>query len=72
MEAVRIHAALCRICGKPIKKAREQCAPALRPFYLPGFSAADVAHWKCANARHYAVNGVEEAFAAEKRKGVGE
>lgn len=49
VEAMRIHAALCRICSEPIKKAREQCAPALRPFYLPGFSIVDMAHWKCAN-----------------------
>lgn len=68
----RIHAALCRICGEGIKKAGEQVAPALRPFYLPGFSAVDVAHRKCANARHHVVRGGEATLAAAERKGVGE
>ena len=46
---MRIHAALCRICGEGIKKAGEQVCPAVRPFYLPGYSIVDVAHRKCAN-----------------------
>ena len=53
---MRIHAALCRICGEGIKKAKEQVAPALRPFYLPGFSAVDVAHHRCANRAYAQAN----------------
>jgi hypothetical protein len=53
---VRIHAALCRICGEGIKKAGEQVCPAVRPFYLPGYSIVDVAHRKCANRAYAQAN----------------
>ena len=61
---MRIHAALCRICGEGIKKAGEQVAPAARPFYLPGFSIVDVAHRKCAN-RAYALANTRGAATSD-------
>ena len=48
-QVTRIHAAVCAICGEPIRKAREQVGPAVYPYQLPGFHRTDRAHKDCAS-----------------------
>lgn len=51
---VKIHAALCVICGEPVKRQGEVVSPALYPYQMEGFHKSDRAHMRCAARVHTA------------------
>lgn len=70
-EAVtRIHAALCVLCGLPIKRQGEVVPPGHYPYSMAGFHDSDRAHLRCAAAEwakrdFHTRAGAEESFSVD-------
>lgn len=65
----RIHAAVCAICGEPIRKAKEQVGPAVYPYTLPGYHRTDKAHKDCAATAWSEHNARVRAVALSRAEG---